>query len=170
MDNKSTIKIIKYLVIILLPIFCIMIFGIYKEVVCSQEKCNNFKVKNGKYCSEHTCEIDGCFNKKSPGSDMCYSCIEDSWNNQSEEVKLTDLQVSNAKQVIEDYCADLMDKQSYILAINLINDYPEYVSEYSCNFRCNVVRKDDNVNLATIYLSIDDKGDFKVNRLIYDDN
>ena len=147
-----------------------MLFGIYKEVICSQKKCNNFKVKNGEYCSEHTCEVEGCFNKKSPGSDMCYACIEDSWNNQSEEITLTDAQVSKANQVIEEFCEDLMNKHPYILAINLINDYPEYVSKYSCSFRCNVVREDDNTNLATLYLSISSNGDFKVNRLMYDDN
>lgn len=170
MDNKNTVKLIKYFVIILLPIFCIMIFGIYKEVICSQKNCNNFKIKNGEYCSEHTCEVEGCFNEKSPGSNMCYSCIEDSLNNESEEITLTESQVSEAKQVIKEYCDDLMGKQSNILAINLINKYPEYVSEYSCSFRCNVVREDDNTNLGTIYLSINNDGSFKVDRLMLDDN
>lgn len=101
---------------------------------------------------------------------MYYSCIEDSWNNQSEKITLTDDQVSKVKQAIEEYCENLMDKQSNILAVNLINDYPEYVTDYSCSFRCNVVREDDNTNLATMYLSISDNGDFKVDRLMYDDN
>lgn len=170
MDNKNIVKLIKYIVIILLPIFCIMIFGIYKEAICNQRDCNNVKVKNGKYCSDHTCEAERCFNEKSPGSNMCYSCIEDSWNNELEEITLTDTQVSKAKQAIKEYCEDLMEKQSYILAINLINGYPEYVSENSCSFRCNVVMEDDNTNLATIYLSISDIGDFKVKRLMLDDN
>ncbi len=101
---------------------------------------------------------------------MCYSCIEDSWNNKSKEITLTESQVSEAKQVIKKYCEDLMDKQSYILAINLINEYPEYVSEYSCSFRCNVVREDDNTNLGTIYISINNDGSFKVDRLMLDDD
>lgn len=170
MDNKNEIKTIKYFIIILLPIFCIMIFGIYNEAVCSRKNCNNFKVKNGKYCSDHTCETEGCINEKEPGFNFCYSCIEDSWNNQSEEIMLTDSQVTRAKQAIEEYCENLMDKQSNILAVNIINDYPEYVTDYSCSFRCNVVREDDNTNLATIYLSISDNGSFKVDRLMYDDN
>lgn len=61
-----------------------------------------------------------------------------------------------------------MDKQSNILAVNLINDYPEYVSKYSCSFRCNVVREDDNMNLGTIHLSINSDGTFEVDKLIYD--
>ena len=150
--------------------FCVILVIICIETTCDFDNCYNARVKNGKYCSEHTCESDGCVNKKSPGSDMCYSCIEDSWNIQSEEITLTDSQVKKAKQVIEEYCDNLMDKQSNILAINLINNYPEYVSEYSCSFRCNVVREDDNTNLATIYLSINNNGDFKVDRLMYDDN
>ncbi len=170
MDKKNTINLIKYFVVILLPMFCIIIFCVYKEGICSQKKCNNHKIKNGEYCYEHTCEVDGCVNERFPGHHKCYSCMEDSRNNQSEEIKLTDVQVSKAKQVIEQYSKDLMNKQSYVLGINLINEYPEYVSEYSCSFRCNVVRKDDDTNLATMYLSINDNGDFKVDRLMYDDN
>ena len=163
-------KNLKYIIPIFLFMFCVILFIICIETTCDLDNCYNARVKNGKYCSEHTCESDGCVNKKSPGSDMCYSCIEDSWNNQSEEITLTDSQVKKAKQVIEEYCDNLMDKQSNILAVNLINNYPEYVSEYSCSFRCNVVREDNNTNLATIYLSINDNGDFKVDRLMYDDN
>ncbi len=169
MNSKDTIKLIKYFIIILLPIFCIMIFGIYKEVICGKKNCNNFKVKNGEYCYEHTCNVEGCFNEKSPGSEICYSCIEDSWNNKSEEVTLTDSQVNSAKQAIQDYCEALMKKQSNILAVNLINDYPEYVSEYSCSFRCNVVREDDDTNLGTIHLTINKDGTFEVDRLMYDE-
>lgn len=172
MDNKNTVKLIKYFVIILLPIFCIMIFGIYKEVICSQKNCNNFKIKNGEYCFDHNCEWEGCTSPKGAGkTHYCYYHAEqNALNNESEEITLTESQVSEAKQVIKEYCEDLMGKQSYILAINLINDYPEYVSEYSCSFRCNVVMGDDNTNLATIYLSINSDGDFEVDRLMLDDN
>ena len=149
-----------------------MIFGIYKEVICSKKNCSNFKIKNGEYCSEHNCEWEGCTSPKGAGkTHYCYYHAEqNALNNQSKEITLTDSQVKKAKQVIEEYCDNLMDKQSNILAVNLINNYPEYVSEYSCSFRCNVVREDDNTNLATIYLSINDNGDFKVDRLMYDDN
>lgn len=77
--------------------------------------------------------------------------------------------MENAKKIIEEYTNNLKEKQSNILAVNLINDYPEYVSEYSCSFRCNVVRQDDNINLATIYLSINSGGSFEVDRLMYDE-
>lgn len=172
MDNKNKIKLIKYFAIIFLPIFCIMIFGVYKELICSEKNCNNFKIKNGEYCSEHTCEWEGCTSPKGAGkTHYCYYHAEqNALNNQSEEITLTESQVSEAKQVIKEYCEDLMGKQSYILAINLINEYPEYVSEYSCSFRCNVVREDDNTNLGTIYLSINNDGSFKVDRLMLDDN
>lgn len=149
-----------------------MIFGIYKEVICSQKNCNNFKIKNGEYCSEHNCEWEGCTSPKGAGkTHYCYYHAEQSaLNNESAEITLTESQVSEAKQVIKEYCEDLMGKQSYILAINLINEYPEYVSEYSCSFRCNVVREDDNTNLGTIYLSINNDDSFKVDRLMLDDN
>lgn len=163
-------KNLKYIIPIFLLMLCIILFVIYIETTCSLDNCDNTRVNGGKYCSAHTCETEGCFNKKAPGSYSCYSCHEDSLNNQDEnEVILTDSQVNKAKKAIEDYCKTLMENQSNLLAINLINGYPEYVSEYSCSFRCNVVREDDNTNLATIYLSINNDGSFEVDRLMYDE-
>ena len=163
-------KNLKYIIPIFLLMFCIILFVIYTETTCSLDNCDNTRVNGGKYCYEHTCETEGCTNKKAPGSYSCYSCHEDSHNNQDDkETVLTDSQVNNAKKAIEEYCKTLMENQSNLLAINLINDYPEYVSEYSCSFRCNVVREDDNTNLATIYLSINSNGSFEVDRLMYDE-
>ena len=163
-------KNLKYIIPIFLLMFCIILFIIYTETTCSLDNCDNTRVNGGKYCHEHTCETEGCTNKKAPGSYSCYSCHEDSRNNQdNKETVLTDSQVNKAKNAIEEYCKALMKNQSNLLAINLINDYPEYVSEYSCSFRCNVVREDDNTNLATIYLSINSDGSFEVDRLMYDE-
>lgn len=163
-------KNLKYIIPIFLLMFCIILFIIYTETTCSLDNCDNTRVNGGKYCYEHTCETEGCTNKKAPGSYSCYSCHEDSRNNQdNEETALTNSQVNKAKKAIEEYCKTLMENQSSLLAINLINDYPEYVSEYSCSFRCNVVREDDNTNLATIYLSINSDGSLEVDRLMYDE-
>ena len=161
----------KYLIPILFTL-CAFLFVIYIETTCSLKNCDNMRVKNGKYCPEHTCEWEGCTDKKGIGkTHYCYYHVEqNALNNKIEEITLTDYQVNQAKQVIKEYCETLMEKQSNILAVNLLNVYPEYVSEYSCSFRCNIVREDDNTNLATIYLSINNDGTFKVNRLMYDDN
>ena len=163
-------KNLKYIISIFLLMLCVILFVIYSETTCSLENCDNTRINGGKYCSEHTCETEGCINKKAPGSYSCYSCHEDSLNNQDDnKITLTDSQVNKAKQAVEEYCENLMKKQSNLLAINLINDYPEYVSEYSCSFCCNVVRENDDTNLATIYLSINSDGSFEVNRLMYDE-
>lgn len=170
MKRNQNMKNLKYILPIFLLMFCIILFVIYSETTCSLDNCDNTRINGGKYCSEHTCETEGCTNKKAPGSYSCYSCREESFNNlDNQEVVLTDSQVQKAKEAVKEYTKKLMDKQSNILAINLINDYPEYVSEYSCSFRCNVVREDDNTNLATIYLSIDSDGNFKVSSLMYDE-
>lgn len=163
-------KNLKYIIPIFLLMLCVILFVIYSETTCSLENCDNTRVNGGKYCSEHTCETEGCVNKKAPGSYSCYSCHEDSLNNQDDnKITLTDSQVNKAKQAVKEYCDSLMEKQPNLLAINLINDYPEYVTEYSCSFYCNVVREDDNTNLATIYLSINSDGSFEVDRLMYDE-
>ena len=147
---------------------CAILLVIYTETTCSLENCDDNRIKGGKYCYEHICETEHCVNQKSPGSYSCYSCHEDSLNEQdSGEVTLTDSQVDKAKQAVENYCEDLIKKQSYLLAINLINDYPEYISEYSCSFYCNVVMKDDNTNLATIHVKLQEDGTFKVDGLIF---
>ncbi len=163
-------KNLKYIIPIFLFMFCIILFIVYIETTCSLDNCDNKRIKNGKYCLEHTCETEGCVNKKAPGSYSCYSCHEDSRNNQNDDtITLTDSQVNSAKQLIQDYCETLMKKQSNILAVNLINEYPEYVSEHSCSFRCNVVREDDDTNLGTIHLTINKDGTFEVDKLMYDE-
>lgn len=163
-------KRLKYIIPIFACIFGIILFIIYIESICSLDKCNNPRVRHGEYCSEHTCETKGCTNKKAPGSYTCYSCHDKLLNTQEEEdVILTDSQVAKIKKVIKKYTKNLMEKQSNILAVNLINDYPESVSKYSCSFRCNVVREDSDTNLATIYVSINSNETFKVNRLMYDE-
>lgn len=161
----------KYVIIILIPIFLLMIYGIYTETTCSTDNCDDTRVKNGQYCTEHTCSVDECTAEKGVCISMCYYHDEERIKNlQSDnKITLTDAQVQKAKEAIAEYTKMLMKKQSNILAINLLNDYPEWVSEYSCSFRCNVVREDDNTNLATIYLSINSDGSFEVDRLMYDE-
>lgn len=165
-------KNMKYIIPIILIFFCVILYVIYTETTCSLDNCDNKRVKNGKYCSEHTCEWEGCTARKGSGKlYYCYYHIEqNNLQNQDDEIVLTDSQVSKAKQAIQDYCTTLMAKQSNILAVNLINEYPEYVSEYSCSFRCNVVREDGNMNLGTMHLSIKSDGTFEVDKLIYDKN
>ena len=150
---------------------CVILFVIYSETTCSLENCDNTRINGSKYCSEHNCEWEGCSSPKGAGkTHYCYYHAEqNALNNQVEEITLTDSQVNKAKQAVEEYCKSLKKKQPNLLAINLINDYPEYVTEYSCSFYCNVVREDDNTNLATIYLSINSDGSFEVDRLMYDE-
>lgn len=154
---------------IVILLSCIILIIVTKEKKCKIDNCKNNRIKNGKYCIEHTCEVEGCTAQAGILMPICAYHFEEYLNNPSEETILTDSQIKKAKRAIEEYCKKLMDKQSNILAINLINNYPENVTDYSCSFRCNVVRKDEDVNLATIRLLIDEEGEFKVDNLIYDD-
>lgn len=60
-----------------------------------------------------------------------------------------------------------MSKHSNILEINLLTDEPETGTIY-ITYRCNVVRKDSGTNLATIYITMQDSGTFRVMELEYD--
>ena len=83
---------------------------------------------------------------------------------------MTDSQIEQSKIVVENYIKTLISKQSDILSINIINDIPETTTLY-IKYRCNVVRKNDDTNLATIYVLFDDKnGSFHIERLEYDSN
>ena len=57
-------KNLKYIIPIFLLMLCVILFVIYNETTCSLENCDNTRVNGGKYCSEHTCETEGCVNKK----------------------------------------------------------------------------------------------------------
>lgn len=165
MKNKE------YLTWTLLFLFVVISVVIYKNVTCVLDDCSELRVKNGRYCTEHTCSVEGCTAERGVTTSMCsYHFDEHLKNYQSNnKITLTDAQVQKAKEAVAEYTKMLMEKQSNILAVNLINDYPEWVSETSCSFRCNVVREDDNTNLAEIYLRIKSDGTFEVDKLLYND-
>lgn len=81
---------------------------------------------------------------------------------------MTESQISKAKKAINEYVQNLMEKQSDILGVNLLSDDPDVVLDYVLTYRCNVVRKDSDMNLATIYVSIVEDGTFKATKLLYD--
>ena len=159
-----------------IPIFIILIFITpiitYSQIICSFDNCNNKRIKNGKYCIEHTCSINGCIEQKGIGISTCYYHHEERQNNcqEANKIILTDSQIEQSKIVVENYIKTLISKQSDILGINIINDIPETTTLY-IKYRCNVVRKDNDTNLATIYVLLDDRdGSFHIERLEYDDN
>ena len=109
-------KNIKYLIPIFTVIVLFVIYAIYNVIVCGKDGCNNLRIKNSKFCSKHTCSNENCFNEKIPGFDICYSCFEE--NSNEEEYTLTDNQLQQAHNTINEYCNNLMEKQNNILAIN----------------------------------------------------
>lgn len=158
-----------------IPILIILIFVIpiiaYSRTICSFDNCNNKRIKNGKYCIEHTCIVSGCTEQKGIGISTCYYHHAERQNNYQETNKiiLTDSQIEQARIVVENYIKTLISEQSSILGVNIINGIPETTTLY-IKYRCNVVRKDDDTNLATIYVLLDDRdGSFHIERLEYDD-
>lgn len=136
--------------------------------ICKIENCNNpcLKYKIGhesyysSYCEDHTCKEEGCGGQKNPNDDYCSLHIE-------EQIKLTDSQIEEVKELANKYFEQLITKQSNILAINMINDTPK-TTKNNISFRCNIVREDSDTNLATLYIYITDDGVFKVHKLEYD--
>lgn len=163
-------KNIKYITVVFLFLFCIITLVFYKETTCEVNNCNNKQIKNGRYCIEHTCEVDGCTAQKAVAKSMCYYHFEEHINNyQTEnEFNLTASQLEEARKVVNDYCEKLVSEHSNILAVNIINDTPNIVTQSSLTYDCNVVLEGDNTNFGTIYVMISSDGTFKVNKLLYD--
>lgn len=158
----------KYITLTLLFLFCMISLVVYMETTCDSNDCNKKRVKNGRYCVEHTCEVDGCVAQRGVAKTLCYYHFEEHMNNYQTENTLTDSQIREARKVVDEYCNKLISEHSNILAINIINDTPNVVSKSSLTYDCNVVLEDDNTNLATIYILISRDGTFKVNKLLYD--
>lgn len=154
----------------LLFLFCIISLAIYKETTCDLDNCNNKSVENGRYCVEHTCEVDGCVAQRGVAKKLCYYHFEEHINNYQtkNEFTLTNSQIKKARKVVDEYCNKLVSKHSNILAINIINDTPNIITQSSLTYDCNVVLDNDDTNLGTIYVLISRDGTFKVNKLLYD--
>lgn len=141
-----------------------------EQTLCSVENCNNIVVKNdyghvvysyGKYCEEHTCKEDSCGGMVQDNGDYCNIHTE-------KQITLSDKQLIEVRQVADEYINQLMSMHSNILDVNIINDNPKLTTK-DIQYRCNVVREDNDTNLATIYLFINSDGNFEVDRLMYDE-
>lgn len=141
-----------------------------EQTLCGVENCNNLVVKNdyghgvcsyGKYCEEHTCKEDGCGGMIHNDGDYCNIHTE-------KQIALSDEQLIEVRQVADEYINQLMSIHSNILAVNIINDSPKLTTT-DIQYRCNVVREDNDTNLATMYIWLSDNGTFTVKELEYDE-
>lgn len=134
--------------------------------ICEVENCTNpcMEYKIGYetfyrfYCEEHSCKE--CGGQKEINDELCSFHLE-------QQIKLTDLQIEEIRSIVDDYITQIKCNYDYILAINIINDIPK-TTTHDIKFRCNVVRTDSDINLATIYLYMTDDGVFKIDKLEYD--
>lgn len=160
----------KAIICIVIVLYLIVIYAINANKKCEYSNCNNKSIENGKYCIEHTCEWEGCTSEKGVGkTHYCYYHVEQNALQYQEEnkIKLTESEIIQVRKVADDYLKQLMEKQSNILAVNIINDNPETTTLY-IKYSCNVVREDSDTNLATLYIYITSDGVFKVDKLEYD--
>lgn len=141
-----------------------------EQTLCGVENCNNIVVKNdyghgvysyGKYCEEHTCKEDSCGGMIQDNGDYCSIHTE-------KQITLSDEQLIEVRQVADEYINQLMSMHSNILAVNIINDNPKLTTK-DIQYRCNVVREDNDTNLATMYIWLSDDGTFTVKELEYDE-
>lgn len=173
---------------VMLIITCIMIYKInnhynsqdeINKYICKAENCNepciNYKIGhetfNGSYCEKHTCAETDCydgidFGQSGDGKHCTYHKLQNDYLEKN-KIILSESQIEEVKKVVNDYIELLMEKHSNILAVNLINDTPETGTMY-IKYRCNVVREDSNTNLATIYVIMNENGNFRVTELEYD--
>ena len=141
-----------------------------EQTLCGVENCNNIVVKNdyghgvysyGKYCEEHTCKEDSCGGMVQDNGDYCSIHTE-------KQITLSDEQLIEVRQVADEYINQLMSMHSNILAVNIINDNPKLTTK-DIQYRCNIVREDNDTNLATMYICLSDDGTFTVKELEYDE-
>ena len=140
-----------------------------EQTLCGVENCNNIVVKNdyghgvysyGKYCEEHTCKEDSCGGMVQNNGDYCSIHTE-------KQITLSDEQLIEVRQVADEYINQLMSIHSNILAVNIIDDNPKLTTK-DIQYRCNVVREDNDTNLATMYVEMSDDETFKVYKMEYD--
>lgn len=161
----------KYMLLALVAIYAIIVYLYNTNKPCEFDECNNKRLENGEYCLEHTCEWEDCTSQKGVGkAKYCYYHVQQSALQYQKEnqIKLSDSQLKDVRDVVDNYCKQLMSNQSNILEINFLSENPETSTLY-ITYRCNVVREDDDTNLATIYVSINKDGTFKVDSLMYDE-
>lgn len=126
-----------------------------EQTLCGIENCNNLVVKNdyghgvcsyGKYCKEHTCKEEGCGVMIQNNGDYCGIHTE-------KQITLSDEQLVEVREVADEYIDRLMSMHSNILAVNIIYDSPKLTTT-DIQYKCNVVRKDNDTNLATMYMEL----------------
>lgn len=146
--------------------------------ICRVENCDNecfkYRIANSWYytncCQEHKCVIDNCnecieLDKFGDGKHCVYHKSKIDYQEEN-KIKLTDSQIQEATKTVEEYCKLLMSEQTNIKSINFIGDNPEIGTIYIM-YHCNVVREDSDINPATIYITINNDGSFKVQSLDY---
>lgn len=169
--KKSKKFMIIFMFTVLILIICIIIIN---REPCEVEGCNNRKLENSKFCIDHTCGLSNCPNQKRDNMIFCdyhldyYSNDNKKDDSEYDTTVLTDNQLKQARAAVDDYIKLLMEKQSNILGVNIIRDVPEVSGTY-IKYECNVVREDDNINLATISVLMESDGNFKVTGLTYND-
>lgn len=113
-----------------------------------------------KFIYSYTCQNKGFLQWQ------IYKLIKDGSFNYDEESNKYQL-YCEAKDILYEYIENIHNNKTDILHINLINDYPKYISHYSCSFNCEIFKKDGDINSGTIYLSKDEKDMFKIDKLEY---
>lgn len=139
-------------------IFCILLICL---LLCSCSKESENK---------SLCIVDGCYNEvANDNTAYCEEHIDTKANELYEQynnIKLTDTQLTECREVVDDYCDKLKNTQSDIQSLYVPDDEPE-TSAFNIMYKCYVTRGDD-VDIATIYVEMLDDGVFKVDKLEYD--
>lgn len=115
---------------------------------CSNEKIPNTKWQDSKYCIEHNCVIDGCVDRKSDTSE--YYCVyhEQKYNN----LGLSYEQILKLDILISDYCKETVKKQDNVSSIKLVGENPKW-SNNNLVYSCEIYRN-GKIENGTITVSV----------------
>ena len=145
-------------------IIILFIYTVYVTTPCAHIGCDNRREKGSRYCSVHKCKWNECKVEAEIGGRYCsFHRKEDEKNNKK---TLTTAQSEKIKELIEDYCDELVEKQSDVISISVTYDNP-LVFDDSAAYRCKVERISLGTSDATIYVNINGKDNFSIDCLLY---
>lgn len=148
-------------------IIILLIYTVYTLAPCMHIGCNKRHAKGSRYCIDHICRWKGC--KKGVEGDEIYCSFhykENKENEKNNKKTLTTAQSKKIKELIEDYCDELVEKQSDVISISVTYDNP-LVFDDSAAYRCKVERISLGTNDATIYVNINGEDNFSIDCLLY---
>lgn len=108
-------------------------YGLYQESKCNGINCDEFSIKNSKYCEKHTCTTDECYGYKDAWSNVCEECHQramEELENDNTVDKLHD-------ELVDKYGEDVFSDEMHMPDCNMSGCTEEGAGTYGNKWYCN---------------------------------